>query len=107
VIAPSVNDYKGNCQKCLRAVLGTRGTYCANAWSKRGHFPRCDGIWHGPCFTVGDSVEFPIRLPMDEEGYRIVKTKDKGRFESGRNGDHLITEFQPVVSLLKCVWPKS
>jgi hypothetical protein len=71
-----------------------RGIYCANAWSKRGHFLPCDGIWHGGCFTVGDRVKFPIRVPVDEEGYRIIKTKDVGRFQSARDGDHLLTEFQ-------------
>jgi hypothetical protein len=43
---------------------------------------------------VDDRVKFPIRMPVDEEGYRIVKSKDEGRFRSGRNGDHLMTEFQ-------------
>ena len=80
---PLVSNYKGNCLKCLRAVSGMQGIYCANAWSGRGHFRCCDGIWHGECFTVDDRVKFPIRMPVDEEGYRIVKSKDEGRFRSG------------------------
>ncbi len=82
-IVPLVSDYKGNCLGCLRAVSGMQGIYCANAWSKRGHFLWYDGIWHGNCFTVGERVKFPIRLPADEEGYRAVKSKDEGRFRSG------------------------
>jgi hypothetical protein len=31
---------------------------------------------------------------VDEEGFRVVKTKDVGRFRTARNGDHLMTKFQ-------------
>jgi hypothetical protein len=44
--------------------------------------------------VASDEVSFPVRLPVDEEGYRVVKLRDDGRFESARNGDHLMTEFQ-------------
>jgi hypothetical protein len=71
-----------------------QGIYCANAWSKRGHFLPCDGVFHGGCFVASGRVNFPIRVPVDEAGYRVVKTKDKGRFLAARNGDHLMTEFQ-------------
>jgi hypothetical protein len=30
---------------------------------------------------------------VDEEGFRVVKSKDAGRFLTARNGDHLMTEF--------------
>jgi hypothetical protein len=43
---------------------------------------------------VSTRVAFPIRGPVDEEGYRVVKTRDAGRFLTARNGDHLMTEFQ-------------
>ena len=39
-------------------------------------------------------MTFPIRGPVDEEGYRVVKTQDAGRFLTARNGDYLMTEFQ-------------
>jgi hypothetical protein len=71
-----------------------QGVYCANAWSKRGHFLPCDGVFHGGCFVASGSLKFPIRVPVDEAGYCVVKTKDKGRFLAARSGDHLMTEFQ-------------
>jgi hypothetical protein len=43
---------------------------------------------------VSDAVKFPIRMPVDEEGFRVVKSKDLGRFLTARDGDHLISEFQ-------------
>jgi hypothetical protein len=44
--------------------------------------------------VASGSVKFSIRVPVDEAGYRVVKTKDKGRFLAARNGDHLMTKLQ-------------
>jgi hypothetical protein len=70
------------------------GVYCVNAWSKRGHFLPCEGIWHGACFSASDEIVFPIRLLVDEGGFRVVRSKDVGRFVAAQNGDHLMSEFQ-------------
>lgn len=38
-------------------------------------------------------IKFSIRVPVDEEGFRVVKSRYVGRFLAARDGDHLISEF--------------
>jgi hypothetical protein len=102
-----VSDYRGNCQGCFRRVFGMWGIYCANAWSKRGHFLPCEGIWYGTCFLASDEIVFPIRLPVDEEGFRVVRSKDVGRFVAARNGDHLMSEFQCPLCHFRNIYKRS
>ena len=54
----------------------------------------CRQAWCGPCYVATDGGEFPIAIPVDEEGVEIEDYKGKGRYLSARNGDHLITPFQ-------------
>jgi hypothetical protein len=63
---PLVSDYKGNCQKYLRAMSRMQGIYCANAWSKRGHFLPCDVVSHGGCFVASGRFNFQFE-------YRLTK----------------------------------
>ena len=54
----------------------------------------CRQAWCGPCYGATDGGEFPIAIPVDEEGVEIEDHKDRGRYLAARNGDHLITPFQ-------------
>jgi hypothetical protein len=91
---PLLSEYRGSCRGCSKEVLGMRGIYCANFWARRGPFPPCEGVWHGKCFQAAENDPFPIRVPVDEAGYKVIKTKDAGRFCQARDGDHLVTRFQ-------------
>ena len=71
------------------------GVFCANYWSRRGHWGKCDGVWCGSCFTSTEEDGFPIRVPINDGGEAVlVNVKDEGRFTCARNGDYLVTRFQ-------------
>jgi hypothetical protein len=42
--------------------------------------------------TAGD--EFPIKKPKDEEGFGLLVERDKDRFLTARDGDHMMCPFQ-------------
>ena len=54
----------------------------------------CQKAWCGECYSVPVSSPFPIRAPVDDEGYDQTVEGDEERFKSGRNGDSLMCPFQ-------------
>ena len=71
-----------------------RGVFCANLYGGRLHWTPCLGAWCGSCYTETDGDEFPIKRPTDEEGYELLVERDKDRFLTARDGDHMICRFQ-------------
>jgi len=79
---------------CQRLLLDGVGLFCANYSHKRESLTPCRQAWCGSCYVAQDKNEFPIALPMDEDGVVTQDPKELKRYISARNGDGLITPFQ-------------
>jgi hypothetical protein len=75
-------------------VQGGSGVFCANFSFGRGGWSPCRKTWCGVCFDVPVSSPFPIRRPVDDEGFDQTIEGDEDRFKCARNGDHLLCPFQ-------------
>jgi hypothetical protein len=71
-----------------------RGVFCANLSEGRGHWTKCLGAWCGSCYTATEGDDFPIKTPTDEEGFALLIERDKDRFLTARDGDHMMCPFQ-------------
>jgi hypothetical protein len=92
---PKSKEFSGGRCRCGRLVTTLQGVLCANVWSKRGHWEKCEGVWCGPCFQLDEEDGFPIGVPINDGGEAVLANAlDEGRFTCARNGDHLMTCFQ-------------
>jgi hypothetical protein len=80
--------------KCHRLILDGGGLFCVNYSSKQNHWKPCLQVWCGPCYTPIDNHEFPIALPVNEDGVINEEEKSSKRYCEARNGDNLSTPFQ-------------
>ena len=84
----------GNCARCGKIVKEGAGVFCGNFLHGRGSFPPCQKVWCGTCYSVPLGSPYPIRRPVDEDGFENLALGDRDRFVVARNGDPLITPFQ-------------
>jgi hypothetical protein len=70
------------------------GLFCGNFSFNRGSWTPCLQVWCAKCYKPLDENEFPIALPMNEDGLVNEEEVDSGRYRHARNGDNLMTPFQ-------------
>jgi hypothetical protein len=89
-------NFEGLCRKptCRRYLRAKDGLFCANFYSQRGSFARCQSAWCPDCYVGTGHVEFPITKQLDQDGVNITSPGDETRFKVARAGDHLMTPFQ-------------
>jgi hypothetical protein len=87
-------EWKGCCVICRCLLTDGGGVFCGNFSCRRGPWSPCRQAWCGKCYTPLDDGEFPIALPMDEEGVTVRDPEDENSFLQARNGDNLVTPFQ-------------
>jgi hypothetical protein len=76
-------------------VTTLRGVFCANFWSRQGHWEKCKGVWCGSCFLSDEEDGFPIRVPINDGGEAVlIDVQDEGIFTHAQDSDDLMTSFQ-------------
>lgn len=88
------SEWRGSCVVCRHLVLNGAGLFCANFCCKRGPWSPCLQVWCGACYTPLDHKEFPIALPLNEDGLVNEEDLSSTRYVQARNGDNLLTPFQ-------------
>ena len=74
------------------------GVICGNFGCKKNGDNACFGTWHSHCFKQTEDDDFPVPSVNDlddslvDEDYLVEEDQD--RFNTARDGDHLMTPFQ-------------
>jgi hypothetical protein len=79
---------------CGKYLRSTDGIFCANFYSKLGRSFPCKSAWCGSCYKPTSTLDFPIKMQVDEDGEEIRDPGEESRFLEARAGDHLMTPFQ-------------
>ena len=70
------------------------GVVCANFGFRRGVSQEpCKGAWYGSCYKQSERDDLPV-FNQDLVSEDKMEEEDPKRFKEGRDGDHLMTQFQ-------------
>jgi hypothetical protein len=95
---PYWEGWIGNCANCGKLLKNGAGILCANFSSSRGRFQPCQEAWCGGCYTVPIGSPYPIRKPVDDDGFEATAQGGESHFKIARDGDNLLPPFFSTTS---------
>ena len=85
---------KGICKKFGKIVSFWEVFFCGNFCSQRGHGKACQSVWCEKCYCSAEIDKYRIAKLQEDNGFELELSKDKVRYLSARDGNHLMIQFQ-------------